>query len=158
MDEIDLGIIAQLQYDGRKPYTQIAEELGVTEATVRRRVNEMIRAGILQVVGIVEPFQLGIQAPAIIGVSVQPALLNQAAEQIAEFDEVSYLLMTSGGFDLLVEVMCRDMDDLARFISERLGQVPGVQRTETFLILHTYKLSYRWGAPQRMPSAGRPSE
>jgi Lrp/AsnC family transcriptional regulator for asnA, asnC and gidA len=145
MDEIDRAIIACLQYDGRMPFTAIAEQVGVSEATVRNRVTRLRRAGILQVVGVVDPHLLGLRATAIVGVIVQPARLEAAAQEIATFDEVSYLVMASGTFDLLVEVLCQDTDHLAHFLSEKLLQVEGVQRTETFYILRTYKLSYRWG-------------
>jgi len=145
MDQIDRAIIARLQYDGRMPFTAIAEQIGVSEATVRNRVTRLRREGILQVVGVVDPHLLGLKATAIVGVVVQPSCLEVAAHQIAAFDEVSYLVMTSGAFDLLVEVLCQDTDHLATFLSDKLLQVEGVQRTETFYILRTYKLSYRWG-------------
>ena len=127
------------------PFTDIARQLGISEGTVRKRVARLRQEGILQVVGVVDPHLLGLRATAIVGVVVQPARLEAAAQEIAAFDEVSYLVMVSGTFDLLVEVLCHDTDHLARFLSERLLCVEGVQRTETFYILRTYKLSYRWG-------------
>ncbi len=145
MDQVDRAIIAYLQYDGRMPFTAIAEKVGVSEATVRNRVARMRREGILQIVGVVDPHLLGLRATAIIGVVVQPPHLEAAARKIATFEEVSYLVMTSGTFDLLVEALCEDTAHLARFLSDRLLQVEGVQRTETFYILRTYKMSYRWG-------------
>jgi Lrp/AsnC family transcriptional regulator for asnA, asnC and gidA len=145
MDEVDRAIIACLQYDGRIPFTAIADQTGVSEGTVRNRVGRLRREGILQVVGVVDPHLLGLRATAIVGVVVQPARLEVVAREIATFEEVSYLVMISGAFDLLVEVLCRDTDHFAHFLSERLLQVEGVQRTETFFILRTYKLSYRWG-------------
>jgi len=145
VDRIDRAIIAYLQYDGRMPFTAIAEKVGVSEATVRNRVARLRKEGILQVVGVVDPHLLGLRATAIIGVVVQPAHLEAAARRIAAFEEVSYLIMISGTFDLLVEVLCKDTDHLACFLSDKLLQVEGVQRTETFYILRTYKMSYRWG-------------
>lgn len=145
MDQIDRAIIAYLQYDGRMPFTAIAKKVGVSEATVRNRVARLRREGILQVVGVVDPHLLGLRATAIVGVVIQPAHLEAAARRIATFEEVSYLVMTSGTFDLLVEVLCEDTDHLAHFLSDKLLQVEGVQRTETFYILRTYKMSYRWG-------------
>jgi Lrp/AsnC family transcriptional regulator for asnA, asnC and gidA len=145
MDEIDRAIIACLQYDGRTPLTSIADQIGVSEGTVRNRVGRLRREGILQVVGVVDPHLLGLRATAIVGVVVQPARLEVAAREIGTFEEVSYLVMTSGAFDLLVEVLCEDTDHLASFLSDKLSHVEGVQRTETFYILRTYKLSYRWG-------------
>lgn len=150
LDMLDSQIIGHLQQDGRKPFTDIARALNISEGTVRNRVNRLVQANILQVVGMVDPYQLGFDAPALVGVSVSPPDIDRAAAEIAELPEVSYLIMVSGDFDLYVEVMCRDRDHLARFLNENLRQVPGVQRTETFLILKTYKLAYG-AAPNHPP-------
>jgi Lrp/AsnC family transcriptional regulator for asnA, asnC and gidA len=145
LDETDRAIIARLQYDGRMPFTDIAAEVGLSEGSVRRRVKRLVDSGVLQIVGVVEPQYLNWQAAGMIGVSVEAERVDAVAEQIAQFPEVSYLFMASGGFDLFVEVFCRDRDHLASFLNEKLRQVPGVERTETFMILKMYKLSYRWG-------------
>ncbi|TAK10919.1 MAG: Lrp/AsnC family transcriptional regulator [Anaerolineae bacterium] len=150
LDKLDRDIIAHLQQDGRKAFTDIAKELNISEGTVRNRVGRLVDGNVLQVVGMVDPYQLGFDAPALIGVSVSPPDIERAAAEIAELAEVSYLIMVSGDFDLYVEVMCRDRDHLAKFLNERLRQVPGVQRTETFLILKTYKLAYG-AAPNHPP-------
>lgn len=155
LDEIDRAIVAHLQYDGRMPFTSIAAEVGISEGSVRRRVKRLVDGEVLQIVGIVEPQYLDWQAAAMIGVTVQAGQVDAVADQIAHFPEVSYLFMASGGFDLFVEVYCRDREHLVSFLSERLQQVPGVERTETFMILKMYKLSYRWGEaePPRMTPA-----
>lgn len=145
LDETDRGIVAHLQYDGRMPFTDIAAELDLSEGAVRRRVKRMIESGVLQIVGIVEPQYLQWQAAAMIGVTVQAGQVDAVAHQIAPFPEVSYLFMASGEFDLFVEVYCRDREHLVSFLSKKLQKVPGVERTETFMILKMYKLSYRWG-------------
>jgi Lrp/AsnC family transcriptional regulator for asnA, asnC and gidA len=145
LDEIDRAIIAHLQYDGRKPFTEIAASLGISEGSVRNRVKLLIDSGALQIVGIVEPQLLAWNAPAMIGVTVQAGKVDPVARQIASFPEVTYLFMSSGGFDLFVEVYCRDREHFASFLNEKLHQVPGVERTETFMILKMYKLSYHWG-------------
>jgi Lrp/AsnC family transcriptional regulator for asnA, asnC and gidA len=145
LDDTDRAIIAHLQYDGRKPFTEIANNLGISEGAVRRRVKVLTQDGTLQIVGVVEPRHLDWQAAGMIGVTVQPSQIESAAQQIAQFPEVSYLFMASGGFDLFVEVFCRDRQHFVSFLSEKLRNVPGVQRTETFMILKMYKLSYRWG-------------
>ena len=142
MDKIDLNILAFLQRDGRKPYTEIAQSLGVSEGTVRNRVTRLIDDGVVQIVGLVDPYQLGFDAPAVIGVSVQPSEIENAAAVIEAFPEVSYLIEVSGEFDLIVEVMCRHRDHLAQFLNQNLSKVPGVQRTQTFLILRTFKMAY----------------
>jgi Lrp/AsnC family transcriptional regulator for asnA, asnC and gidA len=154
LDKTDRAIVAHLQYDGRMPFTDIATEVGLSEGSVRRRVKQMVDDGVLQIVGIVEPQYLEWQAAAMVCINVLPGQIESAAHQIAQFPEVTYLFMASGGFDLFVEVYCRDRGHFASFLSEQLQKVPGVERTETFMILKMYKLSYRWGEaepPQRLP-------
>ena len=152
MDETDRAIIACLQYDGRMPFTDVAAELGISEGTVRRRVKRLTESGVMQIVAIVEPQSLGWSAAGMIGVTVQAGQIEAVASQIAQFPEVSYLFMASGEFDLFVEIFCRDREHLVFFLNQKLQQVPGVQRTQTFMILKMYKLSYRWGEadPPRM--------
>jgi Lrp/AsnC family transcriptional regulator for asnA, asnC and gidA len=114
----------------------------------------MIDQGVLQIVGIVEPQFLEWNAAGMIGVSVQAGQVEKVGEQIAQFPEVTYLFMASGGFDLFVEVYCRDREHFVSFLSNKLQQIPGVERTESFMILKMFKLSYRWGqaeAPQPVP-------
>jgi Lrp/AsnC family transcriptional regulator for asnA, asnC and gidA len=142
MDNIDLEIIKSLQIDGRTPFTEIAKKMDVSEGTVRNRVARLVESKIIQIVGLVDPYQLGYDAPALIGISVQPTMLESAASQIAKFPEVSYLIMVSGEFDLIVEVMCRNRDELATFLSQRLRTVPGIIRTQTSMILRTFKMAY----------------
>jgi Lrp/AsnC family transcriptional regulator for asnA, asnC and gidA len=145
LDHLDREIIRVLQYDGRTPYTQIADQVGVTEGTVRRRVSQLLDSGIMQIVGVVEPQYLGWGAAAMVGVSVEGGMINSVANRIAQFPEVSYLFMASGEFDLFVEVYCRNRESFVSFLSDKLQQISGVRQTRTFMILKMYKLSYRWG-------------
>ena len=145
MDDLDQIILHHLQTDGRKPFTEIANSAHVSEGTVRNRVSKLIEEGALRIVGVANPFRLGYKTPAVIGVRVEPGHLEEAARIIASFQEVSSLVMTSGSFDLLLEVFCRDTEHLAQFLNTHLHHVAGVRQTETFFILRTYKLSHRWG-------------
>ena len=142
MDQIDLDIISFLQSDGRTPFTDIAKALDISEGTVRNRVARLLDERVLQIVGMVDPYRLGFDSPAVIRISVQPPLLESVANTISKFPEVSYLIMVSGEFDLLVEVLCRDRDHLATFLNEKLLRVPGITNTQTSMILHTYKMAY----------------
>jgi Lrp/AsnC family transcriptional regulator for asnA, asnC and gidA len=156
-DAKDRAIIECLQYDGRMSLTDIAAQLGVSEGSVRRRVKRLRESGTLQIVGVVEPQFLGWNSAAMIGISVQAGQVDEVARQIGQFPEVSYLFMASGGFDLFAEVYCRDLDHFVSFLNERLHQVPGVLRTESYTILKMYKLSYRWGEAEP-PRARHSSE
>ena len=159
LDETDRGIINLLQYDGRMPYTEIGDKLGISESAVRRRVKRLTEEGIMQVVGIVEPRLLDWNAAGMIGVNVQSGQMDKAAGAIGQFPEVTYLFMASGGFDLFVEVYCRDREHFVEFLNQKLQQVPGVTRTETFMILKMYKMSYRWGqAPPPLELQGAAGE
>lgn len=142
MDQTDLAIISYLQSDGRIPYTDIARALEISEGTVRNRVGKLLNDRILQIVGMVDPYRLGFDAPAIISISVQPQLLEKVANTIAKFPEVSYLIMVSGEFDLLVEVLCRDREHLASFLNDKILRVPGINHSQTSMILRTYKMAY----------------
>lgn len=152
LDDIDRAIVAQLQYDGRKPFTEIATTLGVSEGAVRRRVKRLTESGVLQIVGVVQPQLLELNAAGMIGINIQAGKIEAAAAAIGQFPEVTYLFMASGGYDLFVEVYCQDREHFVTFLNDKLQQVPGVLRTDTYMILKMYKLSYRWGEAE----PGRP--
>lgn len=151
LDKKDRAIISYLQYDGRTPYTKIADKLGITEGSVRRRVKRLIESGQLQIVGIVEPKEMGWNEAGMIGINVQANRITEVAEAIAQLPEVSYLFQTAGEFDLFAEVYCKDRDHFVSFLNEKLQKIPGVNRTQSFLILKMYKLSYRWGDSEMPP-------
>jgi len=145
VSELDKRIIEHLQQDGRRAFTRIAADLGVSEAAVRARTNRLIERGILQVVGVTDPLKLGFHQQAMIGVRCQADRLLEVAEAVAAFPEVSYLVVTAGSYDILVEVVCEDNDALLRFLTERLRRVDGVRETETFVYLRMVKQVYAWG-------------
>jgi Lrp/AsnC family transcriptional regulator for asnA, asnC and gidA len=154
MDKLDLSILASLQTDGRRPFTDIAQELGVSEGTVRNRVAKLIEKQVLHIVGLVDPGSLGFNAPAVIGVSVAEGDIEQIAASIAAYSEVSYLIMVSGEFDFIVEVLCKSRDHLANFLNYKLRKVPGVERTQTFMTLRTFKKAY--GSPPVLEEPPKP--
>ena len=145
VSELDKRIIEHLQTDGRRPYTQIAIELGVSEAAVRARTNRLIERGILQVVGVTDPLKLGFHQMAMIGIRCQSDKLIEVAERLAEMPEVDYVVITAGTYDLLIETVCEDNEGLLRFLAERLRSIDGVRETETFVYLRLMKQSYQWG-------------
>lgn len=142
---LDKRIIEHLQADGRRPFTRIAADLGVSEAAVRARTNRLVERGILQVVGVTDPLKLGFHQMAMIGVRVDGARLTEAAEAVARFPEVVYVVVTAGAYDLLVEVLCEDNEALLAFLTEKLRRVPGVRDTETFVYLKMVKQVFQWG-------------
>lgn len=141
MDSLDRDILQLLQDDGRKPYTEIAKLLHISESTVRYRVGKLEADKVLQVLGMVDPHKAGFQAVALIFVAVRPGYTDVVVDTIYEFPEVSYLLLITGEYDLLVEVMCPTMDHLTELVTYRLHEVEGVERTNTITVLKTYKVA-----------------
>lgn len=146
LDDLDKAIIQALQLDGRRPYAQIGRQLKVPEATVRQRAERLITRGVVQVVGVTDPLAMGFQQPALIGLKVDPGRLDKIASQIAELDEVTYVVITAGRYDLFCEVVCEDNDHLLRVLTDRFAAIEGIRSTETLVELRFVKESYQWGA------------
>jgi Lrp/AsnC family transcriptional regulator for asnA, asnC and gidA len=144
LDDVSRRIIEQLQQDGRRSYAAIGKEVGLSEAAVRQRVQKLIDAGVMQVVAVTDPLQLGFARQAMVGVRTTGALEDVAA-QLSEFEEVDYVVITAGSFDLLVEIVCPGDDELLDLLSRRIRQVEGVVSTETFVYLKLVKQTYSWG-------------
>ena len=145
LDDLDKAIIRCLQLDGRRPYAQIGRELKVPEATVRQRAERLISRRVVQVVGVTDPLAMGFQQPALIGLKVDAVKLEEIAEKIAALEEVTYLVVTAGRFDLMCEVVCEDNDHLLRVLTEDLAKIRGIRSTETLVELRFVKESYQWG-------------
>ena len=146
LDDLDKAIIKCLQQDGRRPYAQIGRELKVPEATVRQRAERLISRGIVQIVGVTDPLAMGFQQPALIGLKVEAGRLEEISQQIGALDEVTYLVVTAGRYDLVCEVVCEDNDHLLRVLTERFAEIKGIKSTETLVELRFVKESYQWGA------------
>ncbi len=146
LDEIDKRIIEQLQQDGRKPYTQIAPVVGLSEAAVRQRVQRLIDSGVMQIVGVTDPRMIGFGRQAMIGLSVEGDT-RTIADALAALDEVVYVVLTAGSLDLLVEVVVEDDERLLELLNNKIRSIDGVRDTETFMYLRIHKETYAWGAP-----------
>jgi Lrp/AsnC family transcriptional regulator for asnA, asnC and gidA len=146
LDEVDKRIIEQLQQDGRRPYTQIAPAVGLSEAAVRQRVQRLIDSGVMQIVGVTDPKMVGFGRQAMIGLSVEGDT-RKIADALAELDEVVYVVLTAGSLDLLVEVVVVDDEHLLELLNNKIRSIDGVRDTETFMYLRIHKETYAWGAP-----------
>ena len=144
LDEVSKAIIEQLQQDGRRSYAAIGKVVGLSEAAVRQRVQRLIESGVMQVVAVTDPLELGFARQAMVGVRVSGPL-EPVADAIADLDEVDYVVMTAGSYDLLVEVVCESDEHLLELISGRIRTVEGVAATETFMYLQLRKQTYSWG-------------
>lgn len=145
VDETSKLIIEQLQQDGRRSYAAIGKAVGLSEAAVRQRVQRLLDSGMVQIVAVTDPLQLGFLRQAMIGVSVSGDA-QRVADQLAEIPEIEYVVLTAGSFDVLVEVVCRDDDQLLDVINQRIRELDAVTRTETFVYLKLRKQTYAWGA------------
>jgi Lrp/AsnC family transcriptional regulator for asnA, asnC and gidA len=145
LDEIDRRIIEQLQKDGRKPYTQMAPAVGLSEAAVRQRVQRLIDAGVMQIVAVTDPRVLGFSRQAMIGLKVEGDT-RRVADAVAELHEVEYVVLTAGAFDMLLEVVVEDDEHLLDLLNAKIRKIEGVQTTETFIYLRIHKETYQWGA------------
>ena len=145
LDEPARAIIEQLQEDGRRPYTRIAKAVGLSEAAVRQRVQQLKDAGVLQIVAVTDPLTLGFHRMAMIGVNVDGDV-RAAAGAVADIPDVVYVVLTAGSFDLLVEAVCEDDDHLFSLINDKIRAIPGVRATEAFIYISLRKQTYTWGA------------
>lgn len=145
LDDVDKRIIEQLQQDGRRPYTQMAPAVGLSEAAVRQRVQRLIDAGVIQIVGVTDPRTLGFGRQAMIGLTVEGDT-RQVADRVAELPEVVYVVLTAGSLDVLVEVVVEDDEHLLSLLNEKIRTIEGVRDTETFMYLRIHKETYQWGA------------
>ena len=144
IDTTDQQIIRMLNEDGRTPFAQIAKQLGVSTGMIRQRYHRLVKDGVLQIVAITNPLLMGFATMAQIGVKADVNRLEEIAEEIALFDEVIYLVLVTGSYDLHVEVVCRDKTHLLKFLSKKLHAVEGVKEAETFMYLRIAKENYGW--------------
>ena len=139
MDGLDFAIVSCLQQDGRMSFTVMASRLKVSVGTIRTRMNKLIEDGTINIIGRVDPDKVGFRSYAHIAVYVRPATLKEkVAEKIASLPEVSFLAMTSGDYDLEVDVMCRDNEHLVNFVNE-ISTFEGVHQTKTTIYFKVYK-------------------
>lgn len=144
IDSVSLAIIEQLQEDGRRPYAAIGKAVGLSEAAVRQRVQKLLDQGVMQIVAVTDPLTVGFRRQAMVGINVEGDL-DPVADALTAMDEVEYVVMTAGSFDLLIEIVCEDDDHLLEMINKRIRALPGVRTTESFVYLKLRKQTYTWG-------------
>ncbi len=144
LDPVSKAIIEQLQEDGRRPYAAIGKAVGLSEAAVRQRVQKLLDQGVMQIVAVTDPLTVGFRRQAMVGITVEGDV-HPVADALADMDEVEYVVVTAGSFDLLVEIVCEDDDHLLETVSRRIRALPGVRATECFVYLKLRKQTYTWG-------------
>ncbi len=144
LDAQDKAIIAELQRDGRAPYAAIADTVGLSETAIRKRVKRLTDAGVVQIVAVTDPMQLGFDRQAMIGIRVAGPL-EPVAEALAAMPEVDYVVITAGSYDVLAEVVCESDAHLLELVSGRIRAVEGVRETDTLMYLKLQQQTYAWG-------------
>jgi Lrp/AsnC family transcriptional regulator for asnA, asnC and gidA len=147
IDDTDRELIRVLQRDGRLSNTEIARTLGVTEATIRKRLARLVGDELIQIVAVPSPRAAGQTMSAVIGVSVELGLLRAVAADLVQSPEVRYVGLSTGRYDLMLEAFFTDQEHVLSFVTERLGGLEGVREVETSLILEVAKFSYEWEIP-----------
>ncbi len=143
LDHISKQIVEQLQQDGRRSYAAIGKAIGLSEAAVRQRVQRLLDCGAMQIVAVTDPMTVGFRRQTMIGIRCSDDL-EQVADQLADLDEIDYVVITAGSFDVLIEVVCEDDEQLLEILS-RVRSIPSVTTTETFVYLKLRKQTYSWG-------------
>ncbi|MBI5842283.1 MAG: Lrp/AsnC family transcriptional regulator [Chloroflexi bacterium] len=142
LDETDLKIVEVLRKDGRVAFAQIAEQLNVSPGMIRQRYNRLVETGYLKVVAITNPLRMGIKTMAMIGIRADGDKMLQVAEKIAALENVVYIVVVSGRYNIMAEVFCRDHEDLLEFLTKKLSTIDGVRETESFMHLKIVKEIY----------------
>jgi len=143
LDELDIGILRHLEKDGRRSYSEIAEDLGVAVSTVSARVSRLIEQDVVSVTALINPHAVGFEAAATLLLSIQPRHFDRLVERIIEFPEVNYASMTTGTHNLVVDVFCRDAEHLAELITGRVHELEGVQDIDVAYQLRRYNVKQK---------------
>ena len=144
LDRLSKAIVEELQQDGRRSYAAIGKTVGLSEAAVRQRVQRMVDSGVMQIVAVTDPMQLGFSRQALIGIRCTGDAL-EVAERLSAIDAIDYVVLTAGSFDMIVEVVCEDDDCLLELLNRDIRPIPGVVATESLVYLKLVKQQYNWG-------------
>jgi Lrp/AsnC family transcriptional regulator for asnA, asnC and gidA len=143
LDDADRKIVTQLQQNGRSTYTKLGQAAGLSEAAARQRVQRLLDGGVVQIVAVTDPAALGFRVMATIGLHTEGDLML-VADAVAAIPEVDFVVITSGSFDLLIEIVCLDDRHLLTLLNDQIRSIPGVRSTETFIHLRLHKQTYPW--------------
>ena len=142
MDELDRRIIRLLQVDGRASNAKIAREVGVSEGTVRRRLRHLIQGDVIKVIAVPNLEQMGYGTAALVGIQADPGKVDDVSDAIAALDEAHYVAISTGAYDIFTWVGLESPEKLGNFLRTKVGPIPGVRRTETFVNLAIKKRTY----------------
>jgi Lrp/AsnC family transcriptional regulator, regulator for asnA, asnC and gidA len=144
LDDIDKAIIRHLQVDGRMPYSRLGPAVGLSQAAARQRVQRLVDRGVMQVVAVTDPVMLGFAVQAMTGITVSGDV-RAVSKELGDLDEVEYVVITTGRFDVLAEVVCSDPEQLLDLVNDRIRPIDGVRAVEVLTYLALTKQTYSWG-------------
>ena len=144
LDDVSKAIIEQLQQDGRRSYGSIGKAVGLSEAAVRQRVQRLLDAGVMQIVAVTDPLQVGFPREAMLGITVTGDI-EKAAQELESLAEVNYLVICAGGFDILAEVLAEDDDHFSTVINDQIRSPPPALRAAAFFYFKFRNEIYTWG-------------
>jgi len=147
LDDLDTQLVRLLQRNGRTSNTELGRELGVTEATVRKRITRLTEAGLVRVVAVPSPGASGLVIPAIISIRTRPGTADGVAGQLSAFPEVRWVGLAVGRYDVLIQAVFTDNEHLLRFVSVELGRLDGIRSIETSMVLRVVKFAHEWELP-----------
>lgn len=145
LDPATKQIVGMLQRDGRRPFAEIAEAIGIEEAEVASRVERLVEAGVLVFTAVTDPLELGFARQAMLGLRVAEEHLPDVVATLKQVEEIYYIVRTAGGFELLLEVIGHSDAHLLELVASRIKPIPGVLAVHTFLYLELVKQAYDWG-------------
>lgn len=147
-DEIDLKIVAFLMKDGRMPAAEIARLIGnISERVVRYRINRLVEEDVIQIRPIINPKAFGYNTVADVWLEVDSDCIQDVAQCVTQFDNVSYVACSIGESDISIQVLARDTSEIYRFVTEKLRKIPGVRKTTTAIVPIILKDVYEWNLP-----------
>jgi Lrp/AsnC family transcriptional regulator for asnA, asnC and gidA len=150
LDAIDRQIISLLQENGRRSNADISRTVGLSESSVKIRVDRLINNNVIKVSAVLNPEAVGLKANALIGVCVLPGKADYVGEKLSVINEVLYISFITGRYDLLIEVLLRDPSELYDFISTHVHKIPGIVSIETYYVMRTHKFDYEWKLPEEL--------
>ena len=144
LDDVDRRIMQLLRRDGRLTYAHIARTIGVSEPTVRKRVDRLLHAGAIYIAARVNPAPIGFPVDAVIGIRVTRGRIMEVGRRLAAMESIAYVSYLTGSFDIMIEAFLPDTEGLFKFLNEDLEKIEGISYTETWQVLRTDKFNYMW--------------
>ncbi len=145
LDKTEKQIILLLQQDGRMSFVDMAEKIGVTEGTIRRKFYRLIDEGVIHIAAVANPFEIGFETPVIIGLNVESSQIKNVLNQVIDLDRVKRVALTTGMFDIIIECYFSSNREMADFVVHELSRIEGITDTNTSVVLEIQKQSYEWG-------------